>query len=418
MPRRRGTPVSKHDFFIARQPIVDDQARLVAYELLFRGTGQGDHAVFDDGSVATAQLLNEGIGGDGLDGLVGDVATAFINFGRNLLTNGAALALQPASRFVVEVLEDVPPDAEVLGALADLRQHGLRIALDDVTTSDRVAEFGTLVDWVKIDIRAVRPNAVDGIIAATRKVGAGALAEKVESREEFRDFRWRGVQYFQGYLLGRPERMHSASLPSLPGPQARFVRAALEKTVDLNEMAIAVAADPTLTRRVLTLANSASAMTIQPVTSVKTAVVRAGELQLKRMAVVLAFAPAAGADLRVALNAVLMRACLADLVGAASRVAERFECFVSGILTGLDEYTGIKVESSLARAPMDPAFHAAQVSGAGAVVAVVEVARSYMVGDWARAAAAARGVGLEPTVLPDLYRRAMRASEELQQAAA
>ena len=285
-----GNRVTALPFFVARQPIVDHHGRLFAYELLFRGLSDVDHAEFADGSAATAQLLSDGIGVEGLDSLVGD-ATVFVNFDRNLLTGGAALSLQPAERFVVEVLEDVAPDRDVLSALTELREGGLQVALDDVTSRGRVTAFGPLVDYVKIDVRAVAHAELGAIVTTARNAGAAVLGEKVETAEEFEELRQLGVQYFQGYYLGRPETMRRVSLPSLSGPQARFVAAALRDDIDFDKVASAVSADPGLALRLLTLANAASAMTLVPVRSIRAAGVRAGAQQLRRMAAVLAFVP-------------------------------------------------------------------------------------------------------------------------------
>lgn len=399
---------------IARQPIVDRGGALVAYELLSRSPSDPGRATFSDGTRATAQLINEGIGFGSLSDLIGE-AQAFVNFDRTLLISDAALGLQPPERFVVEVLEDVPADAEVIAALARIRAQGLAVALDDVATPERVAAFVPHVDWVKLDVRAVPPSEFGPILTAARAIGAHTLAEKVESLEEAEDLHRRGVDYFQGYFVGRPQTLQRTSLPSLSAPQAWFVRAVLQPHVDFEDVARAVSGDPALSYRLLTLSNAASAMPAQRVTSVRMAVVRAGELHLKRMAALLAFAPAASADgVQVALTATMLRASFAELIGRAAFRGPAFDCFVAGLVTGLEEYIGVVPGPEVA-ALIDAAV--GPEGSAGRAQAVVEVARRYVEGQWREAEEAATSLHLGLEALPDLFRRALEITNQLSRAA-
>ncbi len=396
---------------------MDRRGALVAYELLFRGLTDVRHAEFTDGARATAQLINEGIGVGSLEELVGHVL-AFVNFDRTLLVSGAALSLHPPERFVIEVLEDVAPDPEVLAMLQQVRAHGLSVALDDVTTETRIAAFAPHVDWVKLDVRAASDSALDGLIAAARSTGARTLAEKVESVEETERLHRRGVDYFQGYFVGRPQTMRRPQLPSLSAPLARFVRATLAGSINFAEVAEAVSGDPALTYRILTLANSASAMPTYPINSVGAAVVRAGELQLKRMAALLAFAPPATAEgLKVGLTATLLRATFAESTGVAAFAEPAFDCFVAGLLSGLDEYLGVDVDTSLPQLGGDSAL-LPNFGPTGRTAAVLDVVRSYVAGEWTRVESSANALGLTVNDLPGLYRRALQSGDQLGQAAA
>ncbi len=413
----RGRAPGRRPLFVARQPIVDRRGALVAYELLYRGLTDLRHADFADGARATAQLINEGIGVGSLAGLVGDVL-AFVNFDRTLLVSGAALSLHPPERFVIEVLEDVDPDPEVLGMLQQIRAHGLSVALDDVTTQPRIAAFAPYVDWVKLDVRAASDDALDGLIAAVRSYGARTLAEKVESVAETRSLHERGVDYFQGYFVGRPQTIGRPQLPSLSAPLARFVRATMGGTVNFAEVAEAVAGDPALSYRLLTLANSASALPTHPITSVRAAVVRAGELQLKRMAALLAFAPPATTEgVKVGLTATLLRATFAESIGVAAFGEPAFDCFIAGLLSGLDEYLGVDVDASLLQLGGDSQL-VANVGATGRTSAIVDVVRSYVAGEWSSVEASASALGLAIDDLPRLYVRALQSGDQLGQAAA
>src|SRR6056297_2064954 len=111
--------------FVGRQPIFTTEQSVFAYELLFR-SGDQTAAVIEDGDQATASVLLGAFADIGLDPLVGG-KRAFINLTRNLVL-GRNLACLPPERVVLEILEDIGPDAEVIEALEELSDQGYMIA--------------------------------------------------------------------------------------------------------------------------------------------------------------------------------------------------------------------------------------------------------------------------------------------------
>lgn len=95
-----------------------------------------------------------------------------------------------------------------------LRALGCQLALDDFGTG-----YGTLTylkhipaDHVKIDVEFVRDLAtsagdesvVKGIVAIARELGKTTIAEGVSDAGTLRRLRELGVDYAQGYFIGRP----------------------------------------------------------------------------------------------------------------------------------------------------------------------------------------------------------------------
>src|SRR5919106_5237592 len=112
------------DIFVGRQPIYDRGLEVVAYELLFR-SGESNRAGVVDGDLATSQVLHNTFVEIGLDTIVG-CKQAFINFTRDFILQDYT-AVFPADRVVVEILEDIPVDAELLTAVRALSAQGYTI---------------------------------------------------------------------------------------------------------------------------------------------------------------------------------------------------------------------------------------------------------------------------------------------------
>jgi diguanylate cyclase (GGDEF)-like protein len=123
----------------------------------------------------------------------------------------------PPRRVCLEITESaaIANLAASTPLFARLRQLGCRFALDDFGSG--LSSFGYLrhlpVDFVKIDggfVRNIAHNVVDmAMVEAINKIshvmGLQTIAEFVESEEVLHALRQLGVEYAQGYLLGRPQ---------------------------------------------------------------------------------------------------------------------------------------------------------------------------------------------------------------------
>ena len=127
-----------------------------------------------------------------------------------------AAAINPAL-LTFEVTEtSIVDDEDAAGQfLARLREVGCQIALDDFGTG--YSGFSYLkhlpVDYLKIDIEFVRDLAhsdsshhvVEAVVSLARNFGYKTIAEGVEDNETLQVLANLGVDYAQGYLLGRPQ---------------------------------------------------------------------------------------------------------------------------------------------------------------------------------------------------------------------
>src|SRR5690606_12078511 len=105
---------------------------------------------------------------------------AFINFTRDLLVDNFAEVLPPAGT-VIEVLENVPPDPDVVAACKRLKDQGFTLALDDFVERPDYAPLIDLADIIKIDFLTTDPVKRGVSEYRLRRMKKELLAEKVES---------------------------------------------------------------------------------------------------------------------------------------------------------------------------------------------------------------------------------------------
>jgi EAL and modified HD-GYP domain-containing signal transduction protein len=189
---------------VARQPILDKEKKLFAYELLLRDSLDNFFPKHINDEEATAKII-EGLEFNlGLASLT-EGSLAFINFTHDSLINGYPLLLDK-EQIVVEILETAKPGKKLLAACIDLKEKGYTIALDDYEHDPRWQHFFPYVDIIKLDYSLTSEQQFQEIIAALKPFShIKLLAEKIETYSEFQHALSIGCEYFQGYFFSRPE---------------------------------------------------------------------------------------------------------------------------------------------------------------------------------------------------------------------
>jgi EAL and modified HD-GYP domain-containing signal transduction protein len=195
-------PLSFFDqFFLARQPILNRDQQLVAYELLFRQT-DCNAALTVDGVAATATVIAHA-SELGMEQVVGR-QLAFVNIDTATLMSDF-IEFLPNQKVVLEILESVKATPEVLARIAQLKLAGFKFALDDVVSmSDDVQRMQSLVDIIKVDIEHMSSTALTQLVQLLKAPGRKLLAEKVETLVQFEQCMALGFDFFQGYYFARP----------------------------------------------------------------------------------------------------------------------------------------------------------------------------------------------------------------------
>ena len=141
-------------------------------------------------------------------------------FTRDFKTLMAEFEVEPF-QIVLEVTEShLLQDVKYAdSAMRELRNYGCRIAIDDFGTG--YASYGRLkaiqADIIKIDgsfVRNMLTNSLDGYIVQSicqvaRMKHLSIVAEYVETEEQKAALHALGVDYMQGYLVGKPEPLAS-----------------------------------------------------------------------------------------------------------------------------------------------------------------------------------------------------------------
>jgi diguanylate cyclase (GGDEF)-like protein/PAS domain S-box-containing protein len=135
-------------------------------------------------------------------------------------------------RFVFELTESKAQSSGEApgGALVELRSAGIRIAIDDFAHAPLTALQQMEVDMLKIDGGMVAASEesegavmLKAIIQLAHNLGIWAVAEGVETREQYEILRAAGCRYGQGWFFGKAvtaETLSEHRVPASPIPAA------------------------------------------------------------------------------------------------------------------------------------------------------------------------------------------------------
>lgn len=198
-----------HEFYLARQPILDRKQELFAYELLFRNSDEGG-AVFSTDLSATAAVIAHA-SQLGLDRVIGNVR-GFLNVDAAVL-HSDIFEFLPKDKIVLEILETVKATPDVIERVAALAQAGFRFALDDIVGDcEDLRRLMPMASIIKVDLLSTPAQELQRLTPLLKKENKLLLAEKVETREQLDQCLNLGFDYFQGYFFARPSVMGGKKL--------------------------------------------------------------------------------------------------------------------------------------------------------------------------------------------------------------
>jgi EAL and modified HD-GYP domain-containing signal transduction protein len=110
-PTMPTTETKTNEIFLGRQPILNGKQKTISYELLFRAKGENSNTNLDDLSAASRVIVNL-LSQFGIQQILSN-KLGFLNIAASSLMIDT-IELLPAERMVLEILEDIPINAQII----------------------------------------------------------------------------------------------------------------------------------------------------------------------------------------------------------------------------------------------------------------------------------------------------------------
>lgn len=397
-------------FYAARQPILDRNKELYAYELLFR---DGLENAFPDidGDEATSRMVEGSQFTFGLEDFLGD-KPGFINFTLETLLKKYPSML-PKEQVVVEILETVQPGKRLLAECQQLKEKGYVLALDDYIHQPVWRHFYPFIDIIKIDFRDTSTDTINNIKTAIAEFPhIKLLAEKVETNEEFQMALDMGFAYFQGYFFSKPEMMQSKALSPAQMTLAELLYETSKSDMDLNNITQVFQRDVNLSYKLLRYSNSAIFKRRAEIETIKQALVVLGQAELKKFLSLLFTAQVSSDKPAELMRMSMTRARFAEGLAQMHGKVDTAKAFLTGLMSLMDAILDEPIESVMNKLPLAKEIKDALVGQSGVLADYIKLIQFYEAAQWQEANQAISTLQLPAEQVPDAYHTAVQWANE------
>jgi EAL and modified HD-GYP domain-containing signal transduction protein len=342
------------EFYLGRQPILDRNQNLFGYELLFRNAPVGPAHITTELSATAAVIAHASQ--LGMEKTVGD-ALGFVNVDADVIMTDI-FSFLPREKMVLEICATEPVTPRLLARVEELAGQGFRFALADVSgESETVGALLPWIEYVKMDMRSTPLSILMKLAPRFRQQKKKLVAEKVETREEFKNALDLEFDYFQGYYFSRPVIMSGKKLsPS----QLAVMELMTLVTSDADNIDIerAIKRDVSLALNLLRLVNTPAVGARQRIDSLSQAVTLLGRRQLQRWLQIMLYAEPSkrGHSMTPLLMLATTRGRLLELLAGKLRPSQRHVAdiaFTVGIMSLMDTLFGMPMADILAQIPVN-----------------------------------------------------------------
>jgi len=403
--------------FVARQPILDRQEKIAAYELLFR-SGEGNHFVQSSedpaGEQATTKVITNSFLVIGMETLTSG-KQAYINFSGDLLKKKIPHIL-PRELVGVEILDDQGLDDEVIAACKELHEAGYILALDDFDLNSHSRCLLPYVDLVKIDFYRHSYAEIRQILQSLRDYRLQFTAEKVETREAFEWALANDFDYFQGYYFSKPVVISGRDIPSDKLTLLMLLKEVNkpDDQISFDQIEEIVKRDVSLSFNLLRYINSAAFGLRRKMESIKHALVFLGANGLKKWINLFALRGLSEDKPDVLSLMAIIRARFCEMMATPMGIPDQsFDLFLLGLLSLIDAFVDRPKSSILAELPVDQELRAALLENTGPMADLLALVAAYEKGEWAAASQLAAKLGIDEDMIPGLYFEALKWANEI-----
>ncbi|PCI22170.1 MAG: diguanylate phosphodiesterase, partial [Piscirickettsiaceae bacterium] len=258
----------------------------------------------------------------------------------------------PADKIILELLEDIKPNQELNNRIKELVKKGYTIALDDFVYN---SEWDTLIDLatiIKLDLTVTTLEENKALIDKLRDKNITFLAEKVETYQQFHEYKDIGCTLFQGYFFCKPERVSGKTIDTSSLARMRLISELNQPDITIDALEQIIKQHPKLTYNLLKYLNSGYFSFSKKPGTIKQCIIILGIEGMKSWSTILCLRNFSSkpAELR---HMALIRAKFAELLAAKHKLADPASYFLMGILSTLDALTDATIENILKTMPLD-----------------------------------------------------------------
>jgi EAL and modified HD-GYP domain-containing signal transduction protein len=398
--------------FIARQPILDKDQDLFAYELLFR---DGTSGSYPEHETKKSELIASRFNTLGIDEISGE-QRAFINFLPETVINRFPQELS-SDNIIVELTQNPAVNTSLLSACESLKNGGFQIALNDNRLHSSVLSPYPYIDIIKVDITKVSNELLEKHVPIMAASGIQLVAEQVSSLDQFAMCRDLGFDYFQGYFFTQPDTRSAKALPSSKMTLLELMSESSSEQFNLEKVANIIERDAALSYLLLRFINNPMINKREKISSLRHALHYLGEVEVKKFIALLSLASLNDTKPVELLQVSLVRAKFCELFELHKHGKNKaMSAFIVGLFSLLDAILDGDMVTILEKLPISKEIKQALLGMEGEYAQYLETVKAFESGLWGKIITQSEKLNISQKDLHSIFNDAIRWSNEMRQA--
>lgn len=385
--------------YIVRQPILDQNKKTVAYEILYQ---EDATTMYNSGDSTAANIIEQFLMGLSDERFLAG-QKAYLTFTPNLLMKNIPHIFSE-ERLVIQIEDSALVHPVAQQVIYRYKKQGYRIAMKGFEFSPR--HFGILdaVDVLKLDFSNPDDPSLPNIVHVGRSFQKDIVAYNIATTEALERARELGCNYFQGSYLAQEQ---SSKVHRMEHMQSNFFQLMIALTKDepdVDEIAEIISRDVTLAFSLLKLVNSAYFALRNPAKSIKQALLVLGLGQLKQWVYLLSFKQEGDASEEIIKTSFLR----ANFCAALSKHVQGLpvspaECYLLGMFSTLGILMEVPLEQALAELALSEEIKQALLTGEGMCGELYHLVLCYENADWRGMTQHAQALGIPMNMITQIY---------------
>jgi len=365
--------------YIARQAILDKNAKTLGYELLFRDSPENKFPRIDPDVASSKLIIENHIHGDIEAITMGRVA--FINFTEQCLIDKFPLLFDPKS-IVIELVGHRSTTKRLIKILRFYHQRGYKLALTEYDTHEQWDALFPYLTYIKVDIDSINPKRMFAVTDRLRPYDIELIAEKVETKHQLISLVEVGFNFYQGYFYHEPEVLAGQTLAPIKTQMLNLMAEAFKSPLDFDAIAEIISHDVQLSVGLLKMVNNVATGTRVEITSLKQAAAYLGEEKLRQFVSVLALSKLSSDKTDEAAKQALITAKLMDEIANQGVFKEiKDYAFITGLLSAIDVLLGQSMDDIISHMPLAKEINIALLDKDGILGELLKLTTGYILGN-------------------------------------
>lgn len=243
------------NIYLGRQPIIDADSKLRAYEILYRDSSKRSNIHGD--RQASASVISNVLNRFGKTAILGD-KRAFVKIDEKFLLNDLIFSV-PDEFFVFALLESVEMSERVLERIRQLYEKGYVLVINDIKldeeSMEKYREIFPFISFIKVDFNEELAYGLENMILELKSNDVRVIATKIEDAKTYSQARKVGCDWFQGYFFAEPKILENVKYEPTQMNVLKLYNLLIQDT-NLDEITTEFEKNPEITVQLLQFINS------------------------------------------------------------------------------------------------------------------------------------------------------------------